>query len=130
MDSPPPQVVIPQKTIRDLEIEAGNDPETRIVREQCDLQIIKAILERSARKWEFMWRGVKISAPVVDPKFYSDFFAHNITIAPGDELKVQLAIKQSRDVRTGIYMNIGYEVIEVYEHVPRVQQVRLPSDEN
>jgi hypothetical protein len=69
-----------------------------------------------------MWRGVKIAAPVLDGAFYEQFFAHNITIAPGDELKVKLAIKQTRDVRSGIYTNVGYEVIEVYKHVPRVRQ--------
>jgi hypothetical protein len=76
--------------MRELEIPVANDPETRVVFEQCDLQIVKAILERSTRKWEFMWRGVKISAPVLDAQFYEQFFAHDITIAPGDELNFRL----------------------------------------
>ena len=128
MDSPPPEVVIPQKTMRELEVVVANDPETRVVQEQCDLQIVKAILERSSRKWEFMWRGVKISAPVLDAKFYEQFFAHDITIAPGDELSVRLAIKQSREPRTGIYTNVGYEVLEVYKHVKGMQQAKLAND--
>lgn len=102
-----------------------DDPETRIIKERCDLQIVKAILERSTRKWEFMWRGVKISAPVLDSVFYDHFFAHSITIAPGDVLQVLLAIKQTRDQRTGIYTNVSHEVIEFFKHIPRMEQTGL-----
>jgi hypothetical protein len=125
-DSPAPSFVIPQDTIRDLHIDVGNDPLTRTVSEQCDLQIVKAILEQSTRKWEFMWHGVRISAPVLDSNFYGQFFAHTITIAPGDELKARLSIKQSLDPRTGIYSNIAYEIPEVFEQVRRIRQVDLP----
>jgi hypothetical protein len=129
MDSPPPPFVISQETIREVVIDVGNDPLTRIISEQCELQIVKAILEQNTRKWEFMWHGVRISAPVLDSSFYSKFFAHTITIAPGDELKARLSIKQALDLRTGIYTNIAYEVAEVFEHVPRMgRQVALPLD--
>jgi hypothetical protein len=128
MDSPPPAMVIPRATIQSLDIAPATDPDTRVIFEQCELQMVKAILERSTRKWEFMWRGVRISAPIIDAKFYTDFFAHDITIAPGDELRVRLAIKQSRDTRTGIYTNIGYEVTDVYNHVPRLRQAAFPQE--
>ena len=127
MHSPPPEFLIPHNLIRDIEIDAEPEPEERVIQEQCDLQIVKAILQRSARKWEFMWRGVQISAPVLDDNFYSDFFAHNITIAPGDELRVRLAITQSRDPQTGIYTNVDYRVVEVFEHIPRVKQTSFES---
>ncbi|ODU93976.1 MAG: hypothetical protein ABT18_06445 [Rhodanobacter sp. SCN 66-43] len=97
----------------------------RVVTEIADLQIVKAILDKSKRKWEFMWRGFKISAPVIDDQFYKDFFAHNITIAPGDVLNVTLHILQQRDEDTGIYRNVGYEVVTVHSHTPRVTQMRL-----
>ena len=58
-------------------------------------------------------------------QFYVEFFAHEITIAPGDTLEVTLAIKQSRDPNTGIFTNIGYEVVEVHGHVPRIRQMPL-----
>lgn len=128
MMSPPPEIVIPQDTIRNVSIEPGDPPNTRVIEDQCELQIVKAILERTRRKWEFMWRGVKISAPVLSESFYDEFFAHRITIAPGDELKVRLAIKQSRDPNTGIYTNIGYEVVDVFGHVPGVRQMPLTPD--
>jgi hypothetical protein len=72
-----------------------------------------------------MWRGFKISAPITDDNFYSDFFSHAITIAPGDSLDVKLEIKQIKDEDTGIYTNKSYEVIDVYEHHPRVKQTSI-----
>lgn len=130
MDSPPPAIPISREAMKSLAIRPTDDPDTRIVMERAELQIIKAILEKSKRKWEFMWRGIKISAPVAHEQFYVSFFAHNITIAPGDTLEVMLAIKQTKDPDTGIYANIGYEVVEVFDHIPRIKQVPLtPTDE-
>lgn len=97
----------------------------RIIPEVVELQILKAILERGKRKWKFMWRGIKISAPITSHSFYNEFFNHDITIAPGDSLEVKLEIKQVRNEDTGIYVNKGYEVVEVYKHIPRLKQATI-----
>ncbi len=60
-----------------------------------------------------------ISAPVADKRFYDEFFAHRITIAPGDALRVRLKIFQRRDPDIGVFMNESYEVLEVLEHLPK-----------
>ena len=130
MDSPAPAIPIPRSALQCVAAKTPDDPDARVVRERAELQIIKAILEKSRRKWEFMWRGVKISASVVHEQFYVNFFAHDITIAPGDTLDVTLAIKQTRDPDTGIYANIGYEVVEVHDHIPRIKQVPLASNDD
>lgn len=125
MDAPDPEILIPRDELPQVTTDGDDHAHERIIEEHCNLQIVKAILERGTRKWEFMWRGVKISAPVADEEFYSEFFAHRITIAPGDELKVLLAISQTRDEETGIFTNVGYEVRRVLEHVPRLRQASL-----
>lgn len=125
MDSPPPAIPIPRTTLLTLASQELLDPTTRVISEHADLQIVKAILKKSNRKWEFVWRGVTISAPVTDTRFYVDFFAHEITIAPGDTLDVTLAIKQRKDADTGIFSNMGYEVVEVHGHKPRIRQISL-----
>jgi hypothetical protein len=99
-----------------------DDPDNRVVNEKCRLVILKAILQRGGRKWEFVWRGVKINAPVVDNGFYDKFDAHRITIAPGDELDVDLAIRQTKDGATGIYTNDSYVVVKVHEHISAIRQ--------
>lgn len=127
ISDPKPEVLIPRSAIisaSDIFIEEKG---VRIVTELVELQIIKAILERGRRKWEFMWRGFKISAPITDDNFFKDFFAHDITIAPGDSLDVKLQIKQIKDEDTGIYKNHSYEVIEVYKHLPRLKQTKMEA---
>ncbi|MEO5922627.1 MAG: hypothetical protein ABIR70_02265 [Bryobacteraceae bacterium] len=128
IDSPPPDLVISRDALQTLEFNLPEEPDTRVIEEQVHLHIVKAILEASSRKWEFMWRGVKISAPVVDKGFYDRFYAHNIRIAPGDELEVRLAIRQARDPRTGIYTNVSYVVLQVFNHIWRVRQTNIGGD--
>ena len=97
----------------------------RQIIEIAQLQILRAILERSTRRWEFVWHGITISAPVLDQSFYNDFFEHKITIAPGDSLEAKVKIYQKRDDDTGIYTNDKYEVIEVLKHLPRPRQTSI-----
>lgn len=130
MDSPPPAIPIPRATLLSLASEIPEDPDNRVVTEQAELQIVKAILKKTNRKWEFVWRGITISAPVIHERFYIEFFAHEITIAPGDTLNVTLAIKQSKDPDSGIYTNVGYEVVEVHRHIPRIKQIPLLGADN
>lgn len=130
MDSPAPAIPIPRSTILSLATQTPEDPDSRVITEQAELQIVKAILKKSRRRWEFVWRGVTISAPIMNERFYVEFFAHEITIAPGDTLKVTLAIKQTKDPDTGIYTNTGYEVVEIHGHVPRIRQMPLTGPSN
>ncbi len=125
MRAPPPPIPIPRATLTLLAATGTEDPDSRVITEEAELQIVRAILKKSNRRWEFVWRGVTIAAPVVHEAFYKDFFARRITIAPGDTLQVTLAIRQSKDPETGIYTNVAYEVVEVHQHVARAQQVPL-----
>jgi hypothetical protein len=105
------------------------EPRTRIIEEDADLYIVKAIMERNTRKWEFKWHGMNISAPIKDPNFYDDFAKHNFTIAPGDEFQARIAIHQRRDDLSGIYSNTKYEVLHVYRHVSRPRPSKLGLEE-
>ncbi|MFL0803291.1 MAG: hypothetical protein K6L81_06210 [Agarilytica sp.] len=120
-----PDIEIPRKQIAILsEPEEYAEP-SREIFEQVNLFIKRAILERSKRKWEFVWRGFKISAPVLDEAFYNDFFAHKVKIAPGDQLEAKVKIYQVKDEDTGIYSNDRYEVVEVIKHIPHIEQEDL-----
>lgn len=125
MDDEMPLISIPRDRFALLSDPLQIEEHQRVVVELADLQILKAVLERGTRKWEFVWRGIKISAPVRDGKFFNDFFAHRIMIAPGDSIEARLKIYQSRDEDTGIFTNSRYEVIEVVRHVPRMKQVAM-----
>ena len=124
---PKPDIIISRESIIEGSGIVADEEGSRIITELVELKILKAILERSRKKWGFMWRGVKISAPVTDMQFYNRFCARDITIAPGDSLHVTLQIKQIKDDDTGVYVNKSYEVVEVHEHIPASKQAKLPE---
>jgi hypothetical protein len=123
---PPPELILPRDLLTTGNLTEEDVEKTRVVEEDCDLYIVKAIMERSDRKWEFRWRGVRISAPIKDPNFYDDFAKHSFTIAPGDEFQARLAIYQTRDDISGIYSNTRYEVVRVYRRISHPKTDRLP----
>lgn len=121
-DKLPEPFYIPREKFALFQSTVTIDETTREIIETAQLEISRAILERGKRKWEFFWRGIKIAAPIMDEQFFDKFFAHEVTIAPGDALEVALRIVQEKSPDTGIFVNIRYEVVEVYSHVPRVKQ--------
>lgn len=127
VDGPPPEIILPRSVLEIRDAPSEEESKTRTIEEDCNLYIVKAILQKSNRKWEFRWRGINISAPITDQNFYTDFSSHSITIAPGDEFQARLAIKQVRDDFSGVYANRSYEVVTVYKHVPKLQPRRLPD---
>lgn len=123
-DAPPP-FMIPREQFGIFRTEQPVDDTSREIVEVTQVEINRAILERGTRRWEFFWRGVKIAAPILDNRFFDRFFAHEITIAPGDALEVALRIVQEKHPDSGIFVNKRYEIIEVYDHIPRLKQAAL-----
>lgn len=120
-----PDIEIPKDKFAIIANRLEESEGKRIVREVTELRIKKAILARSKRKWEFVWRGVTINAPILDDQFYNEFSAHRIKIAPGDVLEAELVIYQHQDADTGIYVNKKYEVVRVQRHIPRPVQSQI-----
>lgn len=117
-----PPLVVPRESFVLFQTEQVLDEHTREFVEITQVEISRAILDRGRRRWEFFWRGIRIAAPVLDERFFDRFFAHEVTIAPGDSLHVALRVVQERNRDSGIYVNTRYEIVEVYEHVPRLRQ--------
>lgn len=124
--SPEKPLQIPRERFALLTTELdSSEKDNRELIELTDLQIMRAILERSNKMWQFGWNGIRISAPITDSQFYDRFFSHRITIAPGDILRVKLKIRQVLDKDLGIYLNHSYEVLEVVDHIEREHQMRI-----
>lgn len=124
-NAPTPNFIIPKELFCRFETESILDENTREIVEITQVEINRAILERGRRRWEFFWRGIKIAAPILDDRFFDRFFAHEITIAPGDGLEVALRILQEKHPDSGVFVNKRYEIVEVYDHVPRLKQAAL-----
>ncbi|MBL9170907.1 hypothetical protein [Hydrogenophaga sp.] len=120
-----PPLIVPREKFALFQTEQPVDESTREIVEITHVEISRAILERGKRRWEFFWRGVRIAAPVLDQKFFDRFFAHEIMIAPGDSLEVALRIVQEKKPDSGIYVNVRYEIVEVFQHLPRLTQHAL-----
>ncbi|KWT64338.1 hypothetical protein APY04_3350 [Hyphomicrobium sulfonivorans] len=98
---------------------------TRNVTERTTVGIIKAVLRRSKRKWQFSWQGFEISAPITDPIFFDRLAGRQIAIAQGDSLDVDLQITQSFHSETLVWINTSYEVLKVYELIEGPKQTSL-----
>ena len=94
------------------EIEIEEEPSEK-VEKNVKLKLLKIVLERGTRKWEFVWNGHKVSAPVLDEQFWDDFEKHDIEIGSGDVMHADLKIKRRYDPVAKTYINEDYEVINV-----------------
>jgi hypothetical protein len=113
-DETPPALLIDRAdfaTIRQkVASEGGNK---RKITEEATLTILKVVMARTARKWDFVWNGVKISAAIRDPAFMADLLSRKYLIGSGDGLRVILEIEQERDEVANVWLNTGYSVQKV-----------------
>jgi hypothetical protein len=112
--------ILPERTLNVLT--------TQQITERTTVGIIKAVLRRSKRKWQFSWQGIEISAAILDPTFFDRLAARQIAIAQGDSLDVDLRITQSFDPDIQIWMNTHYEVIRVHGLVEGPKQSSFGLD--
>jgi hypothetical protein len=120
-----PSVTIPRQVFQAIEAVPGPESENREIIQHAKLQIMRAILDKSTRKWEFVWEGITLSAPVLDDAFYKDFYDHRITVAPGDSLECDVKMYQRLTGPSGVYINYKYEVVKVTKHIPKVETKQL-----
>jgi len=124
-NKPEPTLLIPREHFKSLAAITDNNEEKKEKIERTKITIIRAILEKSLRRWQFIWNGIKISAPILDFDFYSDFIAHKYTIAPGDALDVDLKIMMTKDEDSGLFVNSEYEILKVYNHIGGPKQTEI-----
>lgn len=83
------------------------------------LTVHKAVFERSTRKWEFVWNGFRISAPIVDQTFFDRLESRQVSLQHGDAFRATLRVHQILDPLAETWLNERYEVIAVGESVGR-----------
>ena len=86
------------------------------------LRLLKIILEKGSRKWEFVWNGIKISAPITDDNFWEDLRTGKVQISHGDSMDVQLKIHQKKDPYADVFLNDKYEVVRVDKYHKALKQ--------
>lgn len=87
--------------------------ETRHEMEQTELVVVKPVLAKtSKRKWEFIWRGVKMSANIADRDFLQNRLLEE-GFYVGSIMEAELDITQRYDEDAHAFLNVGYEVTRV-----------------
>lgn len=103
-----------------IDIESG---EKRIKSELATLNIIKVCFEKNL-KWQFYYKGMKITASLLDEGFYKRI-NDGEQFAKGDTLEVELNIKQEFDETVNTFVNKSFEIIKIINHIPRNKQLSL-----
>ena len=75
-----------------------------------------AVLERSQRRWQFLWNGQKISANIHDDDFFTKMANHEYEFGQGDQLIVDLVAEQELNEIVGAYETRRYGVMKVHSH--------------
>ncbi len=101
--------------------------ESRNIIKTAILNIIRLGFEQNT-KWDFYYRGNKISAMINDTSFY-DNINKGEKFAKGDMLKVDLNIYQYWDESVNTWVNKSYQINKVIEHIPRNEQLSFNFEE-
>ncbi|MBI4681351.1 MAG: hypothetical protein HY753_09180 [Nitrospirae bacterium] len=91
--------------------------------EQAKLNIFKVVFDEKS-KWDFFYRGIKISAKIQDEVFNRRVIDGE-KFANGDLLEVELEIDQEYDETANTFANKAYRILKVLGHIPRSEQIKL-----
>ncbi|MGO4682364.1 hypothetical protein [Hyphomicrobium sp. 2TAF46] len=86
--------------------------------QRVHLLVVKAVLKRSSRKWEFDLNGQDVSAPIIDGTFFDRLQLRTISLSQGDSLDADLKVMQKFDRENNVWHTTGYEIVHVYDVIP------------
>jgi len=95
----------------------------KVIKENQELSLFKIVFKENY-KWEFFYQGIKIYASVKDETFFKKIEKGEIAFRSGDKLVVNLEIEQVFNESANIFVNEGYNILKVIEHMPRVSSVQ------
>jgi hypothetical protein len=96
----------------------------RNITEAATLNIVRLSFEENL-KWDFYYKGIKISAKITDPDFYILINKGEKSFTKGDVMQVELKINQKFDSSVNTFITKSYEVTKIYKHLLRHQQHEL-----
>ena len=95
----------------------------RVLIEAANLNILRLSFEGNL-KWDFYYKGNKISAKILDKTFY-ELIDKGQSFAKGDILEVELQINQIWEEAVNTFINKSYSVTKILRHIPRNEQGKL-----
>lgn len=113
-----PYVRVDKADFKDLTLKSEqiNDNNKSII-ELTRLNILRLSFEENL-KWDFYYRGNKISAKISDPNF-QELINNGEAFAKGNVLEVELQINQIFDESVNTFINKSYQVNRIIKHHKR-----------
>ena len=128
-DKEQPYVRVERSDFKDLSQKTEIIDENRkTIIENTQLHIVRLSFEENL-KWDFYYRGNKISAKIADPNFQKLIDAGE-SFAKGDALEVELQINQFFDNSVNTYINKSYQVNRIIKHHSRSEQQKINFENN
>jgi hypothetical protein len=124
-----PYIIVERDNFKDLSIKSEQiDENKKSITELTRLNIVRLSFEESL-KWDFYYRGNKISAKITDPNFYK-LIDNGESFAKGDTLEVELQINQLFDESVNTYINKSYQVNRIINHYKRSEQKKIDFEDD
>lgn len=114
--------------IRKNRTSAVDGAKKRVEHEEVTLSILKVVFSSKRRKWEFVWRGVKVSAYIDDPIFIANLMSGSQKVGSGDAVKAILDIGQEWDKKDKVWLNTSYAISKVIEYIPMEERDLFDGD--
>ena len=105
--------------------EVTNEDE-RIQTVSARLNIVRPSFDKKL-KWDFIYKGNKISVKSDDPVF-QERIDNGEAFAKGDVLEVELTIKQKFDPTINTFLNSSYKINRIINHIKRTEQPVIDFD--
>jgi len=124
-----PYIRVERSDFKDLTLKSEQiDDNKKHIIELTRLNIVRLSFEENL-KWDFYYRGNKISARIIDPNFYK-LIDKGEAFAKGDTLEVELQINQLFEESVNTFINKSYQVNRIINHYKRAEQRKINFDED
>ena len=96
------------------------EEDERIQTSAARLHIVRPSFDKKL-KWDFIYKGNKISVKSDDPVF-QERIDNGASFSKGDVLEVELTIKQKFDPTVNTFLNKSYKINRIINHIKRAEQ--------
>lgn len=122
-----PYIRVESIDFKDLALKSEQiDENEKFIIELTRLNIVRLSFDKSL-KWDFYYRGNKISAKIKDPNFY-EIIDNGESFAKGDVLEVELQINQLFDETVNTFINKSFQINRIINHYKRAEQKKIDFD--
>ncbi|MDI9356802.1 MAG: hypothetical protein QM536_07265, partial [Chitinophagaceae bacterium] len=124
-----PYIRVEKSDFKDMTLKSEHiDKNKKYTIEITRLNIVRVAFEENL-KWDFYYRGNKISAIINGPHFYTRI-DRGESFAKGEVLEVELQINQIFEESVHTFINKSYQINRIINHYARGEQKKIYFDDD